>query len=53
LQCNASAKRHVHDSVVTAFERGLLERFSSTLRSCRSQSAREQVLGQVLSLGQA
>ncbi len=45
-------KSYVHDSVVTAFERGLLERFSSTLRSCRSQSTTERVLGQVLSLGQ-
>jgi DNA topoisomerase I len=45
-------KSYVHDSVVTAFERGLLERFSATLRSCRAQSVREQVLGQVLSLGQ-
>src|SRR5262249_19590591 len=46
-------KSYVPESVVTAFERGLLERFSSTLRGCRSLSAREQVLGQVLSIGQA
>ncbi len=45
-------KSYVHDSVVSAFERGLLERFSSTLRGCRSQSVRAQILGQVLRLGQ-
>jgi DNA topoisomerase-1 len=41
-------KSYVHDAVVTAFEKGLLERFASTLKSCRSPARREQVLAQVI-----
>ena len=44
-------KSYVHETVVTAFEKGLLDRFSSTLRGCRSQTAREQILARVVALG--
>lgn len=43
-------KSYVHETVVTAFEEGLLERFSSGLKRCRSPARREQVLLQVISL---
>ena len=43
-------KSYVHETVVTAFEDGLLERFSSRLRRSRSQAGREQVLLQVMTL---
>lgn len=43
-------KSYVHATVVTAFEEGLLERFSSQLKRCRSQGGREQVLLQVMTL---
>ena len=43
-------KSYVHETVVTAFEEGLLERFSAGLKRCRSQARREQVLLQVISL---
>jgi DNA topoisomerase-1 len=45
-------RSYVHESIVTAFENRLLERFASTLKGCRSPARREQVLAQVLSLGQ-
>lgn len=41
-------RSYVHDTIVTAFEDGLLERFSSTLKGCRSQAKREQILAQVV-----
>jgi DNA topoisomerase-1 len=41
-------KSYVHDTIVTAFEDGILERFASTLKGCRSQAKRERVLAQVL-----
>src|SRR5262249_32735003 len=41
-------KSYVHESVVTAFEDGVLERFAATLRGCRSQTRREQVLARVI-----
>ena len=41
-------RSYVHDTVVTAFERGMLEKFSTTLKSCRSAAAREKVLSQVI-----
>ncbi len=41
-------KSYVHDAVVTAFEDGVLERFASTIKSCRSPAKREQFLAQVL-----
>lgn len=43
-------KSYVHETVVTAFEDGLLERFASKLKGCRSQAKREQVLVQVIAL---
>jgi DNA topoisomerase-1 len=43
-------KSYVHETVVTAFEEGLLERFSTSLKRSRSQSVREQVLLQVMTL---
>jgi DNA topoisomerase-1 len=43
-------KSYVHETIVTAFEDGLLERFSSKLAGCRSQALREQVLAQVIAL---
>jgi DNA topoisomerase-1 len=41
-------KSYVHATIVTAFEDGLLERFASTLKGCRSQAKREQLLAQVV-----
>lgn len=41
-------KSYVHDTIVTAFEDGLLERFASTIKGSRSQSKREQLLAQVV-----
>lgn len=41
-------KSYVHETIVSAFEDGLLERFSSTLKGCRSPARREQVLAKVV-----
>jgi DNA topoisomerase-1 len=41
-------KSYVHETVVSAFENGVLERFSATLRSCRSSARREAFLAQVV-----
>jgi DNA topoisomerase-1 len=41
-------RSYVHETVVTAFEKGVLERFSSTLKACRSSARREQFLAQVV-----
>jgi DNA topoisomerase I len=41
-------KSYVHGMVVAAFEEGALERFSRTLKSCRSPSRRAQVLAQIM-----
>jgi DNA topoisomerase-1 len=38
----------VHETVVTAFEEGVLEDFAATLKSCRSPARREQFLAQVV-----
>jgi DNA topoisomerase-1 len=43
-------KSYVHETVVSAFEDGLLERFASQLKRSRSQAGREQVLLQVMTL---
>lgn len=40
-------KSYVHDTIVTAFEDGILERFAATMTG-RSQSKREQLLAQVV-----
>jgi DNA topoisomerase I len=42
-------KSYVHETIVTAFEEGLLERFASTLKGCRSLAKREQLLAKVVS----
>ena len=41
-------KSYVHDTIVTAFEDGILERFASTMKGCRSAPKREQLLAQVV-----
>ena len=41
-------KGYVHDTIVTAFEDGILERFAATMKGCRSQTRREQLLAQVV-----
>lgn len=41
-------KSYVHDTIVTAFEDGILERFASTLKGCRSPAKREQILAKVV-----
>ena len=41
-------KSYVHDTIVTAFEDGILERFAATMKGYRSQSKREQLLAQVV-----
>ena len=41
-------KSYVHDTIVTAFEDGILERFAETMKGCRSQKKREQLLAQVV-----
>jgi DNA topoisomerase-1 len=41
-------KSYVHETVVTAFEDGVLERFSQTLKDCRSPTRRAQVLAQII-----
>lgn len=41
-------KSYVHETIVTAFEDGILERFSSTLKGCRSPVRREQILAKVV-----
>jgi DNA topoisomerase I len=41
-------KSYVHETIVTAFEDGLLERFASTLKGCRSLARREQLLAKVV-----
>jgi DNA topoisomerase I len=41
-------KSYVHETVVNAFENGVLERFSTTLRGCRSQARKEQFLADIV-----
>lgn len=41
-------RSYVHETVVTAFEQGVLEEFSAVLKSCRSTARREQFLAQVV-----
>jgi DNA topoisomerase-1 len=47
------AKSYVHESVINAFEEGVLEGFAETLRNCRSQAKREKVLGEVMAAAAA
>jgi DNA topoisomerase I len=41
-------KSYVHDTVVTAFEDGVLERFAKTLKNCRSPTSRAKVLARII-----
>jgi DNA topoisomerase-1 len=41
-------RSYVHDTIVTAFEDGILERFAATMKGQRSQARREQLLAQVV-----
>jgi DNA topoisomerase I len=41
-------KSYVHETIITAFEEGVLEQFAETLRNCRSSAQREKVLAQVV-----
>jgi len=41
-------KSYVHDTIVTAFEDGILERFAATMKGTRTQARREQLLAQVV-----
>jgi len=41
-------KSYVHETVVNAFEEGVLEQFAETLKGCRSPARREKVLAEVL-----
>jgi len=41
-------KSYVHETVVSAFENGVLERFSATLRSCRSPARKERFLAEIV-----
>jgi DNA topoisomerase-1 len=46
-------KSYVHDTIVTAFEDGILERFAATMKGYRSQSKREALLAQVVTAAAA
>ena len=41
-------KSYVHDTIVTAFEDGILERFAATMKGYRTLKKREQLLAQVV-----
>jgi DNA topoisomerase-1 len=41
-------KSYVHETVVSAFENGVLESFSAALRGCRSPARREQFLAEIV-----
>jgi DNA topoisomerase-1 len=46
-------KSYVHDTIVTAFEEGILERFATTMKGPRTQKKREQLLAQVVTAAAA
>ena len=46
-------RSYVNETVVTAFENGVLEGFSATLKSCRSTARRERFLAQVMAAAAA
>src|SRR6202048_864911 len=46
-------KSYVHDTIVTAFEDGILERFAATMKAYRSQWKREALLAQVVTAAAA
>jgi DNA topoisomerase-1 len=41
-------KSYVHESVVRAFEEGMLQRFSATLKHSRSSIGRAKVLAEII-----
>ena len=41
-------KSYVHDTVIAAFEEGVLVQFSETLKRCRSPASRAQVLAKII-----
>jgi DNA topoisomerase I len=41
-------KSYVHDTIVTAFEDGILERFAATMKGYRTQKKREKLLAEVV-----
>jgi DNA topoisomerase-1 len=41
-------RSYVHDTIVTAFEDGILERFAATMKGQRTPNKREQLLAQVV-----
>lgn len=41
-------KSYVHDTVVAAFERGMLGRFSKSLKNCRSPTRRAKILAKII-----
>ena len=43
-----AAKSYVHETIVNAFEDGILEQFAETLKASRGTAAREKVLAQVV-----
>lgn len=43
-------KSYVHETVVAAFEEGVLEGFATALKGCRSAARREQLVAEVLTL---
>ncbi|BAT57610.1 eukaryotic DNA topoisomerase I, catalytic core [Variibacter gotjawalensis] len=47
------AKSYVHETVVAAFEEGVLEEFADALRATRSPAKREQVLAEVIATAAA
>ena len=46
-------KSYVHDTIVTAFEDGILERFAATMKGYRTQSKRERLLALVVTAAAA
>jgi DNA topoisomerase-1 len=46
-------KSYVHDTIVTAFEDGILEGFAATIKGPRTQKKREQLLAQVVTAAAA
>src|SRR5215218_8809348 len=46
-------KSYVHDTIVTAFQDGILERFAATMKGYRTQAKREALLAQVVTAAAA
>ncbi len=43
-------RSYVHETIVAAFEKGVLERFAAALKDCRSPARRQQLVGRVVSM---